>query len=578
MKSGVTGKGMKELKRILSRIDGKNYKAYKDLQGKSFFFPRYKMTVQHVQGDPFASPSQIALSIPPTEAGFPEDLVSGRIRRTAMEDFLARSVDETLKRITGRRKGSGTSGMIAIDAPKQEVLERSCMRFFPDRLETRLLVGLPANGRRIAGEEALNMLTVDLPEAAGKSLFARALPKRNMERHVEAVEDQEALRHALHGKGLVAFVANGALLPRKSGVDQKPLDRDKAILFESPSALEVELQAPNAGKVRGMGIPKGVTLVTGGGFHGKSTLLSALERSVYNHVPGDGREQVVTLFSAVKIRAEDGRSIEGVDISPFISNLPFGRDTTGFRTGDASGSTSQAANIMEALEAGAGLLLLDEDTSATNFMIRDTRMQRLVAAKREPITPFIDRVRQLYEREGVSTILVMGGSGDYLDTADRVILMDHYRPQDVTGDARRIAGECPSRRSSQELSTLKRGNGRVPLPRSLDPRKGRKTTVRARGKDHIQFGSTMIALDRVEQVADESQTRAIGDILLFALREGLVDGRRSLRQILEAVEERIDSDGLDVISPFGRPFAEYARPRPQEISAAINRLRTLAVS
>jgi predicted ABC-class ATPase len=306
-------------------------------------------------------------------------------------------------------------------------------------------------------------------------------------------------------------------------------------------------------------------------------LLAALEHSVYNHAPGDGREQVATVDSATKIRAEDGRRVEGVDISPFINNLPFGRDTTGFRTDDASGSTSQAANIMEALEAGSKLLLLDEDTSATNFMIRDARMQRLVATEREPITPFIDRARELYEQDGVSTILVMGGSGDYFDTADQVIMMDHYRPRDVTAEARKIAEDFPTLRAPEKPDALKTVSTRIPLPESFDPMKGRKTVIRARGKGHIQFGRTTIDLDRVEQIVDESQTRAIGDILFFALREGIIDGKRSIRQVLQAVEERIDGEGLDVLSPFGSPQAGYARPRPQEISAAVNRLRTLAV-
>ena len=101
-----------------------------------------------------------------------------------------------------------------------------------------------------------------------------------------------------------------------------------------------------------MGIRKGITLIVGGGYHGKSTLLKALEAGVYNHIAGDGREFVITDDTAFKLRAEDGRSITGVDISPFIKNLPNKKDTVHFSTEDASGSTSQAANLMEALESG----------------------------------------------------------------------------------------------------------------------------------------------------------------------------------------------------------------------------------
>ena len=171
------------------------------------------------------------------------------------------------------------------------------------------------------------------------------------------------------------------------------------IHFVSPSSMEVTLNLPNHGPLKGMGIPKGITLIVGGGYHGKSTLLEALELGVYNHIAGDGREYVITESDAVKIRAEDGRSIKSADISLFINDLPNGKDTCCFYTEDASGSTSQAANVMEAIETGSRLLLIDEDTSATNFMIRDELMQRVVKRSQEPITPFIERVQWLAQEK-----------------------------------------------------------------------------------------------------------------------------------------------------------------------------------
>ena len=200
---------------------------------------------------------------------------------------------------------------------------------------------------------------------------------------------------------------------------------------------------PNNGEITGMGIRKGVTLIVGGGYHGKSTLLNALEYGIYNHIPDDGREFVVTNADAVKIRAEDGRSIQSLNIDPFISNLPFDQDTTEFSTANASGSTSQAANILEALEVGASTLLLDEDTLATNFMIRDIRMKTLIAKEKEPITPFVEHVRSLYEEKGISTVIVMGGSGDYFSLADVVIGMIEYSPHDLTSQAHQIVKENP---------------------------------------------------------------------------------------------------------------------------------------
>ena len=212
--------------------------------------------------------------------------------------------------------------------------------------------------------------------------------------------------------------------------------------------MEVELPTIHHGLIKGMGLPKGVSLIVGGGYHGKSTLLKAIEKGVYNHIRGDGREWVISSNNTVKIRAEDGRRIEKVDIKYFIDNLPGGEDTRQFSSVNASGSTSQAANIMEAIEIGSDLLLMDEDTSATNFMIRDAKMQALVAKEKEPITPFIDRIRSLYEKHEISTILVIGGAGDYLDVADQVVMLDAYQVYDVSARAKEVAKSIESNRLS----------------------------------------------------------------------------------------------------------------------------------
>jgi len=374
----------------------------------------------------------------------------------------------------------------------------------------------------------------------------------------------------------VSFVGNNSVLPRESGISDLPMKGEKVIPFKSPPEMEVQFNLPNAGTIKGMGITEGITLVVGGGYHGKSTLLRAIERGVYNHIPGDGREYVVTLADTVKIRAEDGRRVEKVNISPFITNLPFGRDTVDFSTGEASGSTSQAANIMEALEMGARCLLLDEDTSATNFMIRDVRMQALVAKDKEPITPFIDKVVQLKKDFSLSSIMVLGGSGDYFDTADTVIMMDEYRTLEVTCRAKEIALEYRTKRTpegGEEFGTL---SLRVPSQKGLDPTRGRKFKVSARGLHNIQFGSQTIDLSLVDQLVDISQTRAIGNIIYYG--SNFIDGRRTLREIIEMVLEQIEKHGLDVLSPYrGQHPGEYALPRKYEIAAAFNRLRSLHI-
>ncbi len=348
------------------------------------------------------------------------------------------------------------------------------------------------------------------------------------------------------------------------------------IPFQSPASFEATFNTPHHGEIKGMGIPCGVTLIVGGGFHGKSTLLHALERGVYNHLPGDGRQWAITIQDAVKIRAEEGRRVEGVDISPFINNLPLGQDTSHFSTDNASGSTSQAANIIEALGMGCKLLLIDEDTSATNFMIRDGRMQALVTKEREPITPFLDQVRPLYEELGVSSILVIGGSGDYLDVADHVMMMNEYKPFDVTDKAQTICHDYPVRREPERGKDFGKLKSRVPLPGSFDPQRGRKTKVGAKGLDMVQFGQYQIELDDVEQLVDASQTRAIAGLIYYAWKK-YFDGHTPLSDAIRRIEADLDQYGLDVISPYKEKAGDYARPRSYEIAAAINRLRSLEV-
>jgi predicted ABC-class ATPase len=574
---------LEDLRRILARIDGRGYKAYEEIEG-AYEGPGWVLYVDHVQGDPFAPPSKVRVRVDGRRAGFPADVYRTSVRRVALEDFLARRVRQSIDAVSRGRRGSGKSGVIWVDAGGQEVLERTAVRVRPEWIECRLQVGLPAAGRTVLGRQAEEMLCREVPEIVRRSLFWTEVPEGECRRFIECVENQEAIRAQLRERRLVAFVADGSILPRRSGVSELPLER--AIPFRSPESLRVTMAVPNPvlwnGRVHdtltGMGIPEGVTLIVGGGYHGKSTLLRALERSVYPHIPGDGREYVVTREDAVTIRAEDGRRIERVDLTPFIGQLPYGQRTDDFSTENASGSTSQAANILEALEAGSRLLLIDEDTSATNFMVRDARMQALVAKELEPITPFVDRVRELYERLGVSTILVMGGSGDYLDVADTVILMREYVPEDVTAEARRIARAYPTQRRPEAPRPIERVVERVPCAESLDPSRGRREVkIDAKAVDLILFGETAIDLRAVEQIVDLSQTRAIG-YALHCAAERFMDGRRTVREILDELERLFAREGIDVLDPFrhGEEHpGNFARPRRYEIAAALNRLRTV---
>ncbi len=562
-----------ELRRTLSRLDGKGYKAYKDIEG-AYAFGEIRLHIDHVQGDPFADPSRLRIVVRRRTAGLPPSGYSTKSREVALRDFLARSFDRALGSRKDHVHGTGKSGAMYIDAPGQEILERSATSVDGERVEVRFKAGLPARGRSVMGKAAARMIVDELPRLAARALLYKNMDAAALDRHIEAAEDQDVMRAALRDKGLAAFVGEGSVLPRRSGVDERPLAEGQVVEFRSPESLSVTLDAPNAGAVTGMGIPEGVTLIVGGGFHGKSTLLRALELGVYNHIPGDGRERVVTRSDAVKIRAEDGRSVVNVDISPFIGDLPYGRSTESFSTENASGSTSQAANIMEALESGSALLLIDEDTSATNFMIRDARMQRLVASEKEPIRPLVDLARSMYERLGVSTVIVMGGSGDYLDVADRVIMMDAYYPRDVSERARAVAGELPSKREPASFS-WSTAAGRTFDPASLDAARGRREKVAAKGRGSILFGKRSIDLSAVEQLVDESQTRAIGDALIYLRERHMKAGGTPLAEMLDSLDEALDRSGLDEIMRL--KFGDRARPRRHEVAAALDRLRGIRV-
>jgi len=525
-----------------------------------------------VQSDPFAHPSRVSIVVAADRAQLPSDLWRSRVRQTALEDYLARGIARAIEKCVKGARGIGNSGEVAIACGGQQVLLRNAVLMSAEGVEVRITVGMPAQGRAVHSAEAAAIFFDELPRVIAASLFYEHLPEGGALSHVLSVEDQAYLRDWLDENKLAAFVADGSVLPRESGIDDCPLQHG-ALAFRAPESLAHTPCLPNGGPLRGMGIPQGVTLIVGGGFHGKSTLLHALERGVYDHIPGDGRERVVTDVTAVKVRAEDGRAVSGVNISPFIDNLPFGRDTVRFSSANASGSTSQAANIIEALECGAGVLLIDEDTSATNFMIRDERMQALVAADKEPITPFLHRVRELYEQHGVSTIVVMGGSGDYFEVSDTVIMMDAYEPQDVTAQAQRIALPRRVPAGIGKGRPLAPGAARTPDPVCLDPGTGRRPVkINATGTHALNYGRAKIDLSKVEQLVDIGQTRAIGLLIHYYARHyaGQAQGlREGLSRALRDVEER----GLDILLPY--KAGNLALPRLHEFAAAINRLRGL---
>ncbi len=552
-------KSSEELRRQLRQIDHKGYKAYKILEGE-YEFGAYRLCIDHVQGDPFATPSRVRI-VYKNQKNIPEELFKEKYRKTAIEDALLRRLHRSLcSAVKGQRRGSGKSGMVTACRAGQEILERSAMHITSTVVEARIEVGFPAFGRTIAAGELETLLFDVLPEVAERTFRAKPQLLEELKKAAYLADDQHFIRQELLRLGLEAFVADGAILPRESGISQKKMEG--AVPFESPESLAVTLQLPHGGMLRGMGIRRGITVIAGGGFHGKSTLLKALERGVYNHIAGDGREYVITDETAFKLRAEEGRSIHEENISMFINHLPTKADTTDFTTENASGSTSQAANTVEALAAGSTVLLIDEDTSATNFMVRDGRMAQLVSDEKEPITPFIRKIRSLYQDLGVSTILVAGSSGDYLSAADTVLQMDCYRAYDVTEKAHALA---------QELKEEKADAARW-LRKPV--RKKEIEKIRVHGWDSLSIDKSEIDLRYLEQVVDESQTAALGYIIQYILTK-IADGRKTPDALAEEIAKKLDAEGILSITPKNYSAGPSAMVRKQEILACLCRYRLL---
>lgn len=564
-------KNYEELRRQLLAIDRKSYKAYKQIKGH-YDFGKFSLNIDYVQGDPFASPSQLAVRMSLAESGFPQDSYKNKSRQTALCDYISRGFAQSCRKHSNRR-GTGHSGKMFMPSIGQEILERNAAVFTDQSIEVRFNAGLPARGRSVLGKQVVDMLIEDLPQIVAESLYYDALDKSELQKHIEVAKDADFLRAQLESMNLVAFVANEAILPRLSGVDDRPM-RGQAVPFRSPSSLEVTVDLPNRGKVNGMGVRQGITLIVGGGYHGKSTLLRAISMGVYNHIPADGREYVVTDASAMKIRAEDERSIQKVNISAFINNLPLQQSTEAFSTPNASGSTSQAANIMEALEAGSKLLLIDEDTSATNFMIRDHRMQQLISKEKEPITPFLDKVKQLHDDHGVSTVLVMGGSGDYFEVADTVIALEEFKVEDVSQQAKSIAEEHQTHRTREGGQQFGALSNRQIDPQSLNPEKGKKSvSIKVHATDHMLYGGEKIDVSQIEQLIDQGQLKALGEAMVYLYHNA--NGKPTLADDLSRCDQLVEEQGLDALSPQLR--GDLVRFRKVELAAAINRFRKLKI-
>ena len=590
---------------MLESIDRKGYPAYKDTRG-AYDFGDYTLSIDHVQGDPFASPSKLSVFIPHSRVAYPASFFDASYTKRALEDYMVRQFSQEIAKYNFKAKGSGKSGLISTSRPGPEILSRTACDCGPKGITARFEAGFPANGRTINSGELIRILFDFLPRCVKTVFYFKNRPAGEVKKICDLAEDQHFIREQLAQLGLVSFVANGSILPRESGISSRPMKG--SVPFLSPKSMEITLDLPHHGPITGMGLKQGITLIVGGGYHGKSTLLKALEAGVYDHIAGDGREYVITDQTAMKLRAEDGRSIQNVDISLFINDLPNGRDTHSFSTEDASGSTSQAAAVVEGIEAGSRVFLIDEDTSATNFMVRDDLMQKIISRDQEPITPFIERARDLYEKAGISTIMVAGSSGAYFYIADTILQMDCYKPHDITEKTKAFCagygaepitsapgfilppkGRKLSEKKAVSSAPLSKGSfsqetqGQKPFgrgghagPRGRDSRSGREDRIKVKvfGKDSIQIDRSPVDLRFVEQLIDPEQTNTLSQILRYCVEHQLLD-RFPLTQAAEILLKEMEKGGIAAIGDSSYAACGMAMPRVQEIFACLNRYRNV---
>lgn len=440
---------MKELYQKLRTFTGKNYGLYKSLCGKSWNFGDFELEFVHVQGDPFAPSSRLKFKAPLGKLGIPVEWGNFPVKRLALSDFLLRKLCAEIA-----VRAEAESFPVKACVPGEEILARNALWVGGPAenggiavVEAILSVELPGDKRRIDVAAASELLTSTIPDLLMALYLNREEDRSAAKRHIESLEIREELLRTLKEKGWVAFVPNGAILPRESGSSDLP--KKDALPFESPAELLQTVEVLGK-RISGMAVPRGITVIAGGAYHGKSTLLSALEKSVVPHVAGDGREWIVADPSAVRIAAEPGRVVKGTRIEPFVRELPFGVSTKSFCTRSASGSTSEAANLVEALEFGAKTLFIDEDASAVNFLIRDSRMRELVGERDEPLIPLSDRAMEL-KALGVNMVIVVGACGDYLHVADTVLVMKNYLPVDASEKARLVSARSPAQPALEDL-------------------------------------------------------------------------------------------------------------------------------
>ncbi len=578
---------MNTLKTLLNSLKGQSYQAIQKITG-FFHFPQYDFHFIRIQGSPGANPASIAVinwSIADSE--IPQSFFQSSWNRLALADFLIRRFNLAITQFAKQNRGREGSGSFHTIELSQKILERDSVLFSEQEIEVRFILSLPGknSGRgQFDAEQAWIMFEQELQNIVEYSLFYKnydKAAKQLLENYIEIQNTRQQIKSYLIKKGYCVFINNGARLPRQSGVDDLPADKDKITSFQSPSSLLLDIPLSNNKSIQGMAIKQGITCITGGGYHGKSTLLQAVLAGVYAHIPGDGREYIVTRDDAFFVCAEAGRSIKNVDISPFIGLLPNGISTRQFSTDNASGSTSQAASIVEAAQSGSALLLFDEDCSASNFLIRDELIKRVLGATADPIKPLYSTLRSIWQQQAISMIFVVGGLGAFLQKADLCLVMENYQCKDITAKVRKKLGKIiEDEKTALNFSTERKLSLDNFDPAYTNQRLQKKIAHRIKplrnAPRQLEYGMDLINLDTLPQIAESAQVLSMGYCLL-KIREAMQahGNPQEINYWLDWLYCKLEKQGLSFLQPDYPGMLSL--PRKYEVAAAINRIRSLKI-
>ena len=574
-------KDKKEFYNLMAELDGQPFSEYKQLVG-DFDFSRYvlKCTKINLTGDEEEHPV-FSVRIPQTIAEVPQYLFDTPVRRTAMEDLLLRRLSSNIESIANYDHNGVARRHIHAASPNQKILPRNAVQLTKEYIELYVQITLPVRHMVIEGESVISIdgemvqriFFDDLPEIISNSILYCNIDTDEADRFVNSMEDSDRLRQHLGASGQISFLAEGALPSRVAGSDSPDYERHSAVEIDEDLIEEVEV--PHGGTVRGLGIPNGLTLILGESNSGRVDLTDAIAQGIYNHIPGDGRESIVTVADAVSIRSEVGRPVQQVDISAFATALPDGGNPESYSTPSAGSFTSQAASTVEVLEAGARVLVFDEHSSSSTFLSADTRVSPLLGdSSRNTLAA---RARQMVDELGIS--MVVAGSSlvaEFIPIADKILKVEDFRITDITEEAKALE-IVPSAVANDNVnigSMLSRS--RWIMPSSIDPGIGREDLViYADDPDFLQFGRSTIDLEAIKQIAAADQARAIGYVLYHAKLRYMDEGY-PMREILDLVDRDLSNEGLNTLARDLR--GDLARPRRYEVAAALNRLPAFRVS